>query len=105
MWQQEGWTALKAAANNGRYGTVDILLDRGAIPDMQDHVSPTDYIQLVLLNLCSHQSEWSALMAAVYKRHDEVALRIIKGGATPHLQDKVQSSYLNRAFIVACGYV
>ena len=27
-----------AAANNGKYGTVDILLERGAIPDMQDHV-------------------------------------------------------------------
>ena len=27
-----------AAANNGRYGTVDILLEKGAIPDMQDHV-------------------------------------------------------------------
>ena len=30
-------------------------------------------------------------MVAVYKRHDEVALRIIKAGATPHLQDKVNS--------------
>ena len=28
-------------------------------------------------------------MVAVYKRHDEVALRVIKAGATPHLQDKV----------------
>ena len=28
-------------------------------------------------------------MAAVYKRHDEVALRIIQAGATPHLQDEV----------------
>ena len=28
-----------AAANNGRYGTVDILLEKGAMPDMQDHVS------------------------------------------------------------------
>ena len=32
-------------------------------------------------------------MAAVYKRHDEVALRIIQTGATPHLQDKVGSYY------------
>ena len=28
-----------AAANNGRYGTVDILLEKEAMPDMQDHVS------------------------------------------------------------------
>ena len=29
-------------------------------------------------------------MAAVYKRFDDVALRIIEGGATPHLQDNVR---------------
>ena len=29
-----------AAANNDRYGTVDVLLEKGANPDMQDHVSP-----------------------------------------------------------------
>ena len=28
-----------AAANNGRLGTADILLRKGANPDMQDHVS------------------------------------------------------------------
>ena len=28
-----------AAANNGRYGTADILLSRGANPDRQDNVS------------------------------------------------------------------
>ena len=28
-------------------------------------------------------------MAAVYKRFDDVTLRIIEGGATPHLQDNV----------------
>ena len=37
--KQEGWTALMAATNNGRYGTVDILLQKGANPDRQDHVS------------------------------------------------------------------
>ena len=31
-----------AAANNGRYGTVDILLQKGANPDMQDDVSQID---------------------------------------------------------------
>ena len=36
---QEGWTALMAAANNGRGGTVDVLLRNGANPDMQDQVS------------------------------------------------------------------
>ena len=29
-------------------------------------------------------------MAAVYKRHKDVALRIIQAGAAPHLQDKVE---------------
>ncbi|CAI8035374.1 Ankyrin-3 [Geodia barretti] len=65
----EGWTALMAATNNGRYGTVDILLQKE-----QTRTCKT--------------IGWSALMAAVYKRHDEVALRIIQAGATPHLQDK-----------------
>ena len=31
-----------AATNNGRYGTVDILLQKGANPDMQDDVSQID---------------------------------------------------------------
>ena len=35
------------------------------------------------------QSGWSALMAAVYKHHDDIALRLCEAGATPHLQDKV----------------
>ena len=39
VYLQEGWTALMAAANNGRYGVVDILLQHGANPDMQDDVS------------------------------------------------------------------
>ena len=33
-------------------------------------------------------------MAAVYKHHDEVALRIIKAGATPDIQDKVELALL-----------
>ena len=40
-------------------------------------------------------------MAAVYKRHDEVALRIIQAGATPHLQDKVGSYYYSLIVINA----
>ena len=32
-----------AAAHNGHYGTVNILLERGADPDMQDNVSYTLY--------------------------------------------------------------
>ena len=28
-------------------------------------------------------------MAAVFKGHDDIALRIIRAGATPHIQDKV----------------
>ena len=35
-----------AAANNGRGGTVDVLLRNGANPDMQDQVSHT-----IMLNL------------------------------------------------------
>ena len=35
-----------AAANNGRGGTVDVLLQNGANPDMQDQVSDT-----IMLNL------------------------------------------------------
>ena len=43
-------------------------------------------------------------MASVYKRHDEVALRIIQAGATPHLQDKVKwsmSSHINLTHLLS----
>ena len=30
-------------------------------------------------------------MAAVFKGHDDIALRIIRAGATPHIQDKVNN--------------
>ena len=41
------------------------------------------------LAILPSQCGWSALMAAVYKRHDDVALRMIEAGATPHIQDQV----------------
>ena len=43
-----------------------------------------------LLSFSEHlQSGWSALMAAVYNCHNEIALRLIEAGATPDLEDKV----------------
>ena len=33
-------------------------------------------------------------MAAVFKGHDDIALRIIRAGATPHIQDKVNLAKL-----------
>ena len=38
------------------------------------------------------QDGWSALMAAVFKSFDDIALRLIQAGATPHIQDKVRFS-------------
>ena len=35
---QENWTALMAASRRGHYEAVDILLQYGADPNMQDHV-------------------------------------------------------------------
>ena len=39
------------------------------------------------------QKGWTALMEAVDKGHDDIALRIIKAGATPHIQHKVDPCY------------
>ena len=41
-----------------------------------------------------HQTGWSALMAAVYKSHKDVALRLIEAGAIPHIQDAVSQSLI-----------
>ena len=35
------------------------------------------------------QSGWSALMAAVWNGHEEIAFKLIDAGATPNIQDKV----------------
>ena len=35
---QNGWTALKAASNNGHHKVVELLLEAGANPDLQDKV-------------------------------------------------------------------
>ena len=32
-------------------------------------------------------------MAAVYKAHEDIALRLIEAGATPHIQDGVSLSF------------
>ena len=93
-----------AAARNGRYGAVDLLLERGANPDMQDHVGWGKAYNNYYYSHYVLQGGWSALMAAVYKRHDEVALRIIQAGATPHLQDKVtwsMSSHINLTHLLS----
>ena len=48
----------------------------------------------VYIHLCgvylTLQSGWSALMAAVWRSHEEVALRMIEAGATPDIQDKAR---------------
>ena len=41
------------------------------------------------MELCPLQTGWSALMAAVYKHHDDIVEQLLKGGATPLIQDKV----------------
>ena len=33
-------------------------------------------------------------MAAVYKAHEDIAMRLIEAGATPHIQDGVSLSFL-----------
>ena len=50
-----------------------------------------------------NQTGWSALMAAVYKSHKDVALRLIEAGATPHIQDAV--SWLNLSYTNLSLYV
>ena len=57
---QEGWTALMAAANNGRYDAVHLLLENGANLDMQDNVSlkcnvmrTTNILSLTVCGLCA----------------------------------------------------
>ena len=41
-------------------------------------------------------------MAAVFKGHDDIALRIIRAGATPHIQDKVNLTKLCYHLIKIC---
>ena len=45
---QEDWTALMAAANNGRHDSVVKLLDYGADPDMKDNVGVVNDMQLFI---------------------------------------------------------
>ena len=82
-----------AAANNGHLGMVDVLLQKGVNPDMQDHVSYTCILDCMIRPDCelTFQTGWTALMAAVLKDYHDVALRIIEAGATPHIQDHVRS--------------
>ena len=84
-----------AAANNGHIETVDILLIKGANPDKQDKVSYISSCERYH-NKLIWQSGWSALMAAVFNFYDDVALRILRAGAAPHIQDNVEfyMSYL-----------
>ena len=39
-----------------------------------------------------HQTGWSALMEAVFKARENIALRLIEAGATSHIQDNVSLS-------------
>ena len=83
-----------AAARNGRHNSVVKLLEYKANPDLQDDVSLSRNYMGVYTKVCdvylTLQSGWSALMAAVWRSHVEVALRLIEAGATPDIQDKVR---------------
>ncbi|CAI8053972.1 hypothetical protein GBAR_LOCUS29495 [Geodia barretti] len=37
---------------------------------------------------------WSALMAAVFKRHDDIVIKLLEGRAAPLIQDKNQTNAL-----------
>ena len=77
------------ASNRGDYNTVDYLLQRKADPNMQDYVNTLGikYPRPSIIFLS--QDGWSALLAAVYMGHERIALKLIEGGATPRIQDKV----------------
>ena len=52
LYLQEKWTALMAAANNGRGEIVDILLRRKANPNKQDFVCVLIICRVNLMVLC-----------------------------------------------------
>jgi ankyrin repeat protein len=75
--EDQGYTALMWAAEEGRVDTISFLIERGASLNVQNNQGGT------------------ALMWSVYELKTEAAKLLLKAGADPNLQN-VQCSFSNR---------
>jgi len=97
-----GYTALNLAVQKYNPIIVQILLDKGANPDIQDHFGDTPLIWAaieyypditqMLLNKSANldiqdNSGCTALILAVKQAHDEVAEMLLDDGANPNIPD------------------
>jgi ankyrin repeat protein len=93
------------AAAQGHEATVRTLLDAGADPNVKNDLGRTSlmfassygYVPIVTMLLAKgagvnrvpdDENGWTALMAAAYNGHAEVALLLLKSGANHSILDK-----------------
>ena len=84
MKNDDNFTALHIATENGHTGVVTLLLENGANPDIKDSVG------------------YSALFIASLKDSKKIEDILLENGATP-LNSKEKQEVLNKKLLNACG--
>ena len=101
---QFGWTALHYAVENGRYDCAQLLIQAGAVVDIQNIVSILYFILhiimiiLVIYLIGDTQIGCTALHRAAINGHCDCTQLLIQAGAVVDIQTNVSTLYVHTVY-------
>ena len=86
---ERGWSALMCVSAKGLEKIAEILLDHGAMIDLEGDIDPSSlqFINETIIGHGGHQCTWTALMIACYMGKDSIMQLLVKHGADINKQN------------------